>query len=119
MPCVTAYGALIDIAKLRREDFVVITAASSGVGLAAIQIANMVGATTIAVTRTSAKKQTLLEFGAAHVIAQRHIRSTGTSITDRASGFMLMLPAIRPCVNMSRRNELSSDEIHAQSNTTK
>jgi hypothetical protein len=36
-----------------------------------IQIANMVGATPIAVTRTSAKKQTLLEFGAAHVIASK------------------------------------------------
>ncbi|TIT26418.1 MAG: NADPH:quinone reductase, partial [Mesorhizobium sp.] len=60
---------LIDIAKLGREDFVVITAASSSVGLAAIQIANIVGAAPIAVTRTSAKKQALLEFGAAHVIA--------------------------------------------------
>lgn len=69
MQYVTAYGALIDIAKLRREDFVVITAASSSVGLAAIQIANMVGATAIAVTRTGAKKQALLEIGAAHVIA--------------------------------------------------
>jgi NADPH:quinone reductase-like Zn-dependent oxidoreductase len=69
MPNLTAYGALIDIAKLRKEDFIAITAASSSVGLAAIQIANMVGATVIAVTRTSAKMQTLLEFGAAHVIA--------------------------------------------------
>jgi NADPH:quinone reductase-like Zn-dependent oxidoreductase len=69
MQYLTAYGALIDIAKLSREDFVVITAASSSVGLAAIQIANIVGATPIAVTRTSAKKQALLEFGAAHVIA--------------------------------------------------
>jgi NADPH:quinone reductase-like Zn-dependent oxidoreductase len=37
--------------------------------LAQIQIANMIGATTIALTRTSGKKQALLEFGAAHVIA--------------------------------------------------
>jgi NADPH:quinone reductase-like Zn-dependent oxidoreductase len=69
MQYLTAYGALIDLAKLRSDDFVVITAASSSVGLAAIQIANMVGATTIAVTRTSRKKQALLEAGAAHVIA--------------------------------------------------
>jgi NADPH:quinone reductase-like Zn-dependent oxidoreductase len=69
MPYVTAYGALIEIAKLRREDFVVITAASSSVGLAAIQVANKVGATPIAVTRTSGKKQALLQVGAAHVIA--------------------------------------------------
>ncbi|MER9967684.1 zinc-dependent alcohol dehydrogenase family protein [Mesorhizobium sp. M0060] len=69
MQYLTSYGALIDIAKLGREDFVVITAASSSIGLAAIQIANMVGATPIAVTRTSAKKRALLEVGAAHVIA--------------------------------------------------
>lgn len=69
MQYLTAYGALIDIARLGRQDKVVITAASSSVGLAAIQIANMVGATVIAVTRTSAKKQALLDFGAAYVIA--------------------------------------------------
>lgn len=69
MQYLTAYGALIDISKLRKGDFVVITAASSSVGLAAIQIANMVGATPIAVTRTSRKKQALLEAGATHVIA--------------------------------------------------
>lgn len=69
MQYVTAYGALIDIAAIRREHFVVITAASSSVGLAAIQIANSVGATAIAVTRSSAKKQALLDAGAAHVIA--------------------------------------------------
>ncbi|MGF6175269.1 zinc-dependent alcohol dehydrogenase family protein [Ensifer sp. 4252] len=69
MQYLTAYGALIDIARLGRQDVVVITAASSSVGLAAIQIANLVGATVIAVTRTSAKKQALLDFGAAHVIA--------------------------------------------------
>lgn len=69
MQYLTAYGALIDIARLRSGDHVVITAASSSVGLAAIQTANRVGATTIAVTRTSAKKQALLDAGAAHVIA--------------------------------------------------
>jgi NADPH:quinone reductase-like Zn-dependent oxidoreductase len=69
MQYLTAYGALIDIAKLARGEFVVITAASSSVGLAAIQIANRVGAIPIAVTRTSIKKQALLEAGAAHVIA--------------------------------------------------
>ena len=69
MQYVTAYGALIDIAKLQPGAFVVITAASSSVGLAAIQVARMVGAIPVAVTRTSQKKQALLGAGAAHVIA--------------------------------------------------
>jgi NADPH:quinone reductase-like Zn-dependent oxidoreductase len=69
MPYLTAYGALIDIGKLGQGDFVAVTAASSSVGLAAIQIANRVGATPIAVTRTSAKASALLSAGAAHVVA--------------------------------------------------
>jgi NADPH:quinone reductase-like Zn-dependent oxidoreductase len=69
MQYVTAYGALIDVARLGRGDVVAITAASSSVGLAAIQVANSVGAVPIAVTRTSAKRQALLDAGARHVIA--------------------------------------------------
>jgi NADPH:quinone reductase-like Zn-dependent oxidoreductase len=65
----TAYGVLIEDAKVGKGDFVLIPAASSSVGLAAIQIANYAGATSIALTRTSAKRTQLLEAGAAHVIA--------------------------------------------------
>ena len=68
MQYVTAWGALIEQAKLGQQDFVLVTAASSSVGLAAFQIARMVGATPIAITRTRAKKQALLDAGAAYVI---------------------------------------------------
>ena len=69
MMFITAYGALIFDAQVKAGDFVIIPAASSGVGLAAIQIAKYAGATTIALTRTSDKKKLLYEAGAAHVIA--------------------------------------------------
>src|SRR5215468_11448082 len=69
MQYLTAYGALIDIGKLTRGDTVLIPAASSSVGLAAIQIANRVGAVSVALTRGSSKRQALLDAGAAHVIA--------------------------------------------------
>ncbi|MCA1388947.1 zinc-dependent alcohol dehydrogenase family protein [Bradyrhizobium sp. IC3123] len=69
MQYLTAYGALVDIARLGRGDIVAITAASSSVGIAAIQIANRVGATAVALTRTSAKLGTLRDAGAAHVVA--------------------------------------------------
>ena len=51
--------------------------ASSSVGLAAIQIANRIGAIPIAVTRTSIKRQALRDAGAADVIAsvEEDIRS--------------------------------------------
>jgi len=39
------------------------------VGIAAFQVARAVGATVIATTRTSAKRQALLDNGAHHVIA--------------------------------------------------
>ncbi|WP_201038979.1 zinc-dependent alcohol dehydrogenase family protein [Sphingobium yanoikuyae] len=69
MKYVTAWGALIDQAKLTADDFVIVSAASSSVGIAAFQIARSVGATVIATTRTSAKSKALLEAGAHHVIA--------------------------------------------------
>jgi NADPH:quinone reductase-like Zn-dependent oxidoreductase len=69
MQYLTAYGALVYIGKVTTGDFVVITAASSSVGLAAIQIVRAEGGVPIAATRTSAKKAELLELGASHVIA--------------------------------------------------
>ncbi|MFJ8967177.1 zinc-dependent alcohol dehydrogenase family protein [Lentzea sp. NPDC102401] len=68
----TAYGALVEKARMRPGDHVLITAASGGVGRAAIQIANQIGAVPIAVTRHSAKKDDLLSAGAAAVIATDH-----------------------------------------------
>lgn len=68
MQYVTAYGGLIDVPKLAKGEFVLITAATGGVGVAAIQVANAVGAIPIATTRSASKKQALLDLGAAHVI---------------------------------------------------
>ena len=69
MMFITAYGALIFDAQVKAGDFVIIPAASSSVGLAAIQIANYAGATPISLTRTSEKKTRLHKAGAPHVIA--------------------------------------------------
>ena len=68
MQYLTAYGGLIMLGHLKKEDFVLITAASSSVGIAAIEIAKAEGATSIAVTRTAAKKAELLKLGADYVI---------------------------------------------------
>ncbi len=68
MQYLTAYGALIDISQIGAGDAVIVTAASSSVGIAAIQIANHVGAVPIAVTRTAAKEVGLRKLGAAHVV---------------------------------------------------
>jgi NADPH:quinone reductase-like Zn-dependent oxidoreductase len=69
MAYTTAYGLLGEFGRVAPGDTVLINAASSSVGLAAIQVANHLGAVPIATTRTGAKRQRLLEAGAAHVIA--------------------------------------------------
>lgn len=68
MQYLTAYGALIWLGQVAKGDFVVITAASSSVGIAAIEMVKVEGAISIAVTRTAAKKAQLLKLGADHVI---------------------------------------------------
>ncbi|MEV5761091.1 zinc-dependent alcohol dehydrogenase family protein [Streptomyces tendae] len=65
----TAFGALVEKARMRPGDHVLITAASGSVGRAAMQIANQIGAFPIAVTRHSAKKDDLLAAGATAAIA--------------------------------------------------
>jgi NADPH:quinone reductase-like Zn-dependent oxidoreductase len=69
MQYLTAYGALIMHGQISKGDFVIITAASSSVGIAAIEMVNAEGAVSIATTRTSKKRAALSSAGAAHVIA--------------------------------------------------
>lgn len=71
MMYVTAYGALVEYGEVKKGDHVLINAASSSVGLAAIQIARMYGAIPIAMTRTIEKRALLLEAGATAVIASK------------------------------------------------
>jgi NADPH:quinone reductase-like Zn-dependent oxidoreductase len=68
MQYLTAYGALVWLGKVAKGDFVVITAASSSVGIAAIETVKVESGISIAVTRTAAKKAELLKHGADHVI---------------------------------------------------
>lgn len=68
MAYTTAWGALVDIADLGEGDVVVLGAASSSVGLAAIDIARSLGATPIALTRTEEKAHELIQAGAQHVL---------------------------------------------------
>jgi NADPH:quinone reductase-like Zn-dependent oxidoreductase len=61
--------AVTEFGKAGMGDFVMIPAASSSVGLAAIQLCNWAGATPIALTRKSGKEKALLAQGAAQVVA--------------------------------------------------
>ena len=68
MQYLTAYGALVEYGQIKKGDQVLITAASSSVGLAAIQITKAADAVAIVTTRGENKKQHLLDAGADHVI---------------------------------------------------
>jgi NADPH:quinone reductase-like Zn-dependent oxidoreductase len=91
----TAWAGLIDIGRLSAGQTALITAASSSTGLAAIQIARKIGATPVALTRTSAKRAALLDAGAGHVIAteEQDITSEVAQITA-GKGAQLVFDAV-------------------------
>ncbi len=66
----TAYYALIDISELNENDHVLITAASSSAGMAAMELCRMIGASTIGTSRTNKNRGFLLGIGFDNVIAQ-------------------------------------------------
>jgi NADPH:quinone reductase-like Zn-dependent oxidoreductase len=100
MQYLTTYGALVDIARIAKGDAVLIPAASSSVGLAAIQLCNQVGAVPIASTRTSAKAAALREAGAAHVIAttEQDLVAEIMRITDGQGARVIFDPVAGPGV---------------------
>ncbi len=95
MQYLTAYGALVELGKIKAGDFVVITAASSSVGYAAIQLCKDFGAISIATTRGANKKQILLDAGADHVIVtnEEDLVSRIREITDK-KGAQIMFDAV-------------------------
>jgi NADPH:quinone reductase-like Zn-dependent oxidoreductase len=69
MQYVTVCCGLIDLAGVKKGEFVVITAASSSVGIAAIELLRAEGAVSIAMTRERSKKEEVAALGADYVIA--------------------------------------------------
>ena len=91
---------LDSVVKPYLEDGVVLAklAAQSSTGLAAIQITNYTGATPIALTRTSTKKEQLLEAGAAHVIAteEQDLVAEVMRITNGDGAHVIFDPVVGP-----------------------
>jgi NADPH:quinone reductase-like Zn-dependent oxidoreductase len=98
MQYLTVWGALVHHGKIRPGQSVLITAASSSVGLAAIEVARLMGARPIAVTRTSAKRQILLDLGAAHVIAsaEEDLPAAVNTHTDGKGAELIFDPVAGP-----------------------
>lgn len=94
----TAWGGLVAVGALKAEQTVLILAASSSVGLAAIQIANSLGAKPIALTRTSSKSDALLSLGAAAVIptAEQDVVAGVKRLTDGKGATLVFDPVGGP-----------------------
>jgi NADPH:quinone reductase-like Zn-dependent oxidoreductase len=81
----TAYFALLELACLQPDQHAVVTAASSSMGVAALQLIKAIGAKGIAVTRSEGNKEGLLAAGADQVlIAGRE--DIQEAIFDRTEG---------------------------------
>src|SRR5882757_2422190 len=63
---ISMYGLLVDAAKIKAGQTVIITAASSSAGLAAIQFTNLMGGISIGVSSSAGKREALLNAGAKH-----------------------------------------------------
>ena len=68
---ITAWNAVIDKGEIKPGDKVVVWGASSGVGVAAVQLAKLFGATVIAITSSDWKAQKLKDLGVDYVINRK------------------------------------------------
>lgn len=81
----TAWGMLVERGGVRTGDWVLVQAAGSGVGSAAVQIAKLAGATVIATASTDEKLKRARELGADHLVnyAQEDFRSRVRDLTGK------------------------------------
>ncbi|UOA08638.1 zinc-dependent alcohol dehydrogenase family protein [Methylobacter sp. S3L5C] len=101
MQYMTAYGALVDIADTKAGEYVLISAASSSVGVAAIQTANLIGAIPVALTRYNSKREALLKAGAKYVIAteEQDLVAEVNRITNGQGARVIFDPVGGPTIN--------------------
>ncbi len=67
----TAYHALIQRGRMKAGDWVMVNGAAGGIGIAAIQVAKLFGATVIATASTQEKRAACIEEGADYAIDYR------------------------------------------------
>ncbi|EFA84215.1 hypothetical protein PPL_03292 [Heterostelium album PN500] len=79
---ITSYFAFTECSKVKSGDFVLITAASSGSGVGAIQMAQALGAKVIAVSRSQEKCRKLLELGADFAVTYDNLEDKVREITN-------------------------------------
>jgi NADPH:quinone reductase-like Zn-dependent oxidoreductase len=86
MGAAVALNAVRDIAKVALGETVLVTGASGGVGLSAVQLARASGARVIALTRTATKRSKLLEDGASEVVTIKDSGDFSRDVRDLTGG---------------------------------
>jgi NADPH:quinone reductase-like Zn-dependent oxidoreductase len=105
MPYLTAYGALVEFGKMKPDHTVLITAASSSVGLAAIQMVKSIGARAVATTRGPDKKEFLQKAGADDVIVteEEDLAERAREITNGRGADIVFDPVAGPFLEILAR----------------
>ncbi len=99
--CLTAWGALVEIAEIGPGDWVVVPAASSSVGIAAIQLCRARGARAIATTTSAEKVEALRRFAPDAIVdtrAEPYVERV-QAITDGRGARVVFDPIYGPIVN--------------------
>jgi len=101
MQCLTAWGALVEIAEIGPDDWVIVPAASSSVGIASIQLCRARGAKVIATTTSAAKVEALLRFAPDAIVdtkAEPYVERV-QAITGGKGARVVFDPIYGPIVN--------------------
>jgi NADPH:quinone reductase-like Zn-dependent oxidoreductase len=81
-----ALNAVRDVARATIGETVLVTGASGGVGLPAVQLARAAGCTVIAVSREESRRAALLDAGAHHVVVSGAENRFSAAVRDMTGG---------------------------------
>lgn len=101
MQYLTAWGALVEIAAVGSGDWVIVPAASSSVGIAAIQLCHALGARVIATTTSADKVEALRRFAPDAIVdtrAEPYVERV-KELTGGAGARVIFDPVYGPLVN--------------------
>lgn len=94
-PWATAWHAVVAVGRLRAGETLLVPAAAGSIGLAAVQIARLVGARVIASASTEAKAAVLTAVGVGHVAVGDGLPELVADVTDGA-GVQVVLEHVGP-----------------------
>jgi putative PIG3 family NAD(P)H quinone oxidoreductase len=92
--CITAYDAMVDQCALTCGETLLINGITSGVGTAALQIANAMGVSVIGTTRSASKVERLNEFGPARIVVSGDGKFSKTVLDEVSGGVDVILELI-------------------------